>query len=80
MRTTKSNLSVQRHIFGANLLQHALISHYNDAQQIMPELERASHIACHNFYMDDLLVSLSKQEEAFFKSRTDGTLRKEVSN
>ena len=26
--------------------------------------ERASHIACHNFYMDDLLVSLSNQDDA----------------
>ena len=54
-----------RHIFGAKSSPTcANFALQRCATDNASGLERASHIACHNFYMDELLVSLSKQEEA----------------
>ena len=54
-----------RHIFGAKSSPTcANFALQKCATDNASGLERASQIACHNFYMDDLLVSLSSQQEA----------------
>ena len=54
-----------RHIFGAKSSPTcANFALQRCATENAAGHERASHIACHNFYMDDLLVSLSNQDDA----------------
>ena len=54
-----------RHIFGAKSSPTcANFALQRCATENAEGHERASHIAGHNFYMDDLLVSLSNQDDA----------------
>ena len=54
-----------RHIFGAKSSPTcANFALQRCATDNAENSDRASHIACHNFYMDDLLVSLQSREEA----------------
>ena len=54
-----------RHIFGAKSSQTcANFALQRCATDNSENSDRASYIACHNFYMDDLLVSLLSREEA----------------
>ena len=54
------------HIFGAKSSARCVLFALQRCASVNANgSERASHIACHHFYMDDLLVSFSSQEEAF---------------
>ena len=54
-----------RHIFGAKSSPTcANFALQRCATDNADGSERASHIACHNFYMDDLLVSLKSKDDA----------------
>ena len=54
-----------RHIFGAKSSPTcANFALQRCATDNAENSDRANHIACHNFYMDDLLVSLQSREEA----------------